>query len=95
SQGFNGEGTIKMYYGNYPGADFYVNLTGWAPIINATYNQLSTSIYDYYPWYYYYKIIGNANTIIARVDNVEGLEADKKFLKAQALSYRAYCYMML
>ena len=95
SQGFNGEGTIKMYYGNYPGADFYVNLPGWAAIINATNNEISTSIYDYYPWYYYYKIIGNANTIIARIDNAEGSQEEKDFIKAQALTYRAYCYMML
>lgn len=95
SQGFNGEGTIKMWYGNYPGADFYVNLPGWAPIINATYTQISTTIYDYYPWYYYYKIIGNANTIIARIDGAAGTEAERQFIKAQALTFRAYCYMML
>ncbi|QES90782.1 RagB/SusD family nutrient uptake outer membrane protein [Rhizosphaericola mali] len=95
SQGFNGEGTIKMYYGNYPGNDFYVYLTGWAPIINSLYNVNTSSIYDYYPWYYYYKIIGNANSIILRVDAAEGTEAEKAFLKAQALTYRAYSYMML
>jgi len=49
SQGFNGEGTIKMYYGNYPGNNFFVNLSGWADIINANYNQNLTSIYLYYP----------------------------------------------
>lgn len=95
SQGFNGEGTIKMYYGNYPGNNFYVYLTGWAPIINATYNESTTSIYDYYPWYYYYKIIGNANSIIVNVDNASGAESEKQFIKAQALTYRAYSYMML
>lgn len=95
SQGFNGEGTIKMYYGNYPGKDFYVYLTGWAAIINATYNENTTSIYCYYPWYYYYKIIANANTVIARIDAAAGSEADKGFIKAQALTYRAYSYMML
>ena len=36
-QGVNGEGTIKTWYGNYPGNDFQkCNLTGWADIINAT-----------------------------------------------------------
>ncbi|WP_442588747.1 RagB/SusD family nutrient uptake outer membrane protein [Pedobacter sp. AW31-3R] len=95
SQGFNGEGTIKMYYGNYPGNHFSVNLSGWAAIINATYNENITSIYDYYPWYYYYKIIGNANKIIHYIDAAEGTTADKNFIKAQALTYRAYCYMML
>ncbi|EFK58355.1 RagB/SusD family nutrient uptake outer membrane protein [Sphingobacterium spiritivorum] len=95
SQGFNGEGTIKMYYGNYPGNHFFVNLGGWAAIINAGYNENVTSIYLYYPWYYYYKIIGNANIIIHSVDAATGPESEKQFLKAQALTYRAYSFMML
>ncbi len=95
SQGFNGEGTIKMYYGNYPGNNFFVNLSGWADIINANYNQNLTSIYLYYPWFYYYKIIGNANQIVENIDAAEGNLADKQFIKAQALTYRAYSYMML
>lgn len=96
SQGFNGEGTIYTWYGNYPGNDYQKsNLTGWSSITNSLYHERSTSIYDYYPWFYYYKIIGNANIIIARVDGVEGTQADKDFLKAQALTYRAYSYMML
>lgn len=95
SQGFNGEGTIKMWYGNYPGADFYVNLPGWAPLINMQLTDVTTSIYNYYPWYYYYKIIGNANTILDKTDAAEGLDSEKEFIKAQALTFRAYCYMML
>ncbi|WP_343704644.1 RagB/SusD family nutrient uptake outer membrane protein [Chitinophaga sp.] len=95
SQGFNGEGTIKMYYGNYPGNHFFVNLPGWAAIINSTFNENVTSIYLYYPWYYYYKIIGNANAVINKIDAASGPESEKKFIKAQALSFRAYCYFML
>jgi len=95
SQGFNGEGTIKMYYGNYPGNNFFVNLSGWAAIINSTYNENISSIYCYYPWYYYYKIIGNANSIIVNVDGATGSAAEKSFLKAQALTYRAYSFLML
>lgn len=95
SQGFNGEGTIKMYYGNYPGNDFYVNLPGWSNIINATFYDNTNSIYCYYPWYYYYRIIGNANSIIVNINEAEGPESEKQFIKAQALSYRAYSYMML
>lgn len=95
SQGFNGEGTIKMYYGNYPGNHFFVNLSGWAAIINSTYNENISSIYCYYPWYYYYKIIGNANSIVLHVDEASGSAAVKNFLKAQALTYRAYSFLML
>src|SRR5215216_1732827 len=95
TQGLNGEGTIKMYYGNYPGNHFFVNLSGFATLINGTLNESTTSLYCYYPWYYYYKIIGNANTIIGNIDAASGLTAQKDFVKAQALTYRAYCFSML
>lgn len=94
-QGMNGEGTIKMWYGNYPGNHFYVNLPGWSSIINGLYHENTSSVYLYYPWYYYYMIIGNANTIIHNIDNAEGLEAEREFIKAQALTFRAYSYLML
>lgn len=100
SQGFNGEGTIKTWYGNYPGNDFQKsNLTGWSSIINGTYHERNTSIYDYYPWYYYYKLIANANAIICNVDDATGstkeAAAEKLFIKAQGLTFRAYSYFML
>ncbi len=96
SQGFNGEGTIKTWYGNYPGNDFQkCNLTGWSSIINGTYHERNTSSYDYYPWFYYYKLIGNANAIINNIENASGTQADIQFIKAQGLTFRAYSYFML
>ena len=53
-QGCNGEGTIRTWYGNYPGNDYQKsNLTGWSSIINSLFLERSTSLYDYYPWFYY------------------------------------------
>lgn len=95
SQGFNGEGTIKMYYGNYPGNHFNVGLTGWSNVINGDYYDNTTSIYNYYPWYYYYKLIDNANEVINNIDNAEGPQSEKDYIKAQGLTYRAYSYSML
>jgi len=95
SQGFNGEGTIKMYYGNYSGNHFSTPLPGWSSIINLEYLANPASTYTYYPWYYYYTIIGNANAILKGVDRVPGDEKVRNNLKAQTLSFRAYCYMML
>lgn len=95
SQGFNGEGTIKMYYGNYSGNHFSVPLPGWSSVINMEYFNNPQSTYDYYPWYYYYKIIGNANSILVNIDGVTGDQKEKDFLKAQTLCFRAYCYFML
>lgn len=96
SQGFNGEGTIKTWYGNYPGNDFQkVNLTGWSSIINSIYHERNTSSYDYYPWYYYYKLIVNANALLVNMENMAGTESDKNYIKAQALTFRAYSYFMM
>lgn len=95
SQGFNGEGTIKMYYGNYMGNHFNVGLTGWSNVINGNYYDNTTSIYNYYPWYYYYKLIDNANEVINNINDAEGPQNEKDYIKAQALTYRAYSYSML
>ena len=96
SQGCNGEGTIKTWYGNYPGRDFQkCKLTGWSSIINLQYTERNTSMYDYYPWFYYYKIIGNANTIIEKIVDSNGSETIKNEVKGQALTFRAYAYTML
>lgn len=44
---------------------------------------------------FYYSFIGNANQIIANIDNAEGPQPDKDFLKAQALTYRAWSYFQM
>lgn len=98
TQGMNGEGTIKNWYNNFNGNDTQkCNNTGWAPIWNnqASYRTSKTTSYNYYIWFYYYKLIGNANQIIDNVDNAAGTEAEKQFYKAQALVYRAYSYYQL
>lgn len=94
-QGFNGEGTIKMYNGNYPGNNFVVNLPGWAGVINSEYHVNRDSKYDHYGWYYYYRLIANANQILASLEDAEGSDVEKEYLTAQALTYRAYSYTML
>ena len=44
---------------------------------------------------FYYKLIANANMIIANIDNATGPEADKKAIKGQALAYRAWAHHQL
>ena len=63
--------------------------------MNHSYHDNISSSFVSYPWYYYYRIIGNANAIIDKVDASVGTEDKKAYLKAQALTMRAYCYMML
>ena len=95
TQGLNGEGTIKTWYGNFGNDLQRSNQTGWAALWNHTYHENVNSTYAHYPWYYYYKIIGNANQVLDSIDGAEGTEAERQFYKAQALVFRAHAYTML
>lgn len=95
SQGYNGEGTIKLWYGEFAGNNFRKDLIGYSTIMNGTLLSNSTHTFNYYPWYYYYMLIANANAVIEKIDGADGPENTKKYLKAQALAYRAYSYSML
>lgn len=96
-QGFAGENNIMAHYENYPSENYLFNLyaSGWSPIHNQEFHSRTNSIYDAYAWYYYYTIIGNANTIIVNIDNADGTEAEKAFIKASALTFRAYAFEKL
>lgn len=96
-QGFNGEGTIKLMYGEYPGNDFCFPqfAPGWSPLMNQEFMKRNTSIYLHYPWYYYYILISNANSVVVHIHEAAGEEAEREFIKAQALTFRAYAYTML
>ena len=96
TQGCNGEGTILNWYGTFNGNDAQkCNQTSWASVWNNNYHLRPTSTYTVYPWFYYYKLIGNANAVICNIDNAEGTEGDRAFLKAQALTFRAYSFFRL
>ena len=51
--------------------------------------------YVAYPFRLYYRCIGNANALIANIDAASGPDADKKRLKAEALTMRAWSYFNL
>jgi hypothetical protein len=97
SQGYCGENRIKSIYGEYMGKDFVYNIMapGWAVIMNGDYFTRTATVYSAYPWYYYYTIIGNANAVVVNIDGAEGTEEERAFIKAQALTFRAYAYHML
>jgi hypothetical protein len=48
-----------------------------------------------FAWRFYYKIIGNANMIIANIDNASGPQEEKDEIKGQALAYRAWAHFNL
>lgn len=95
--GFAGENNIMIQYESYPSENYNYNLyaSGWSSIFNQEFHTHANSIYDAYAWYYYYTIAGNANTILANIDNAEGTEAERDFVKASALTFRAYAFEKL
>jgi hypothetical protein len=97
SQGCAGENRIFVIYENYGSQDYFYNYyaTGWAPIMNLQYSTRNNTSYDAYPWYYYYTLVGQANTIIAHIDEATGEPGLVKFDKASALTYRAYAFEKL
>ncbi|MDE6644150.1 MAG: RagB/SusD family nutrient uptake outer membrane protein [Muribaculaceae bacterium] len=97
TQGYNGEGTIYAYNGEFPGDGIqFNNKTGWANIAKQNYNS-SANTNVQFGWYYYYKLIGNANQILSYIPTEQSPEdvAGWQWVKAQALTYRAYAYTML
>ena len=97
SQGCAGENRIIAIYENYMDNDFAYTMyePGWATLMNGTFFENYTTSYATYPWFYYYNIIGQANTVIAHIDAAEGSQADIQFIKASALTFRAYAYEKL
>lgn len=96
SQGYNGEGTIKMFYGNYMGNHFHVpNLTGWFNTMTMGFVDNPLATQTYYAWHYYYTLIGNANILLEYIDEAQGPENEKQYIRAQALGFRAYSFFML
>ena len=97
SQGFAGENYIMNKMECYPSENYLYNYyaAGWAPLINAEWNNRTTSTYNAYAWYYYYSLIGSANSIIANIDAATGPDSEKQFIKASALTFRAYAFEKL
>ncbi len=96
-QGFNGEGTVKLYTGEYPGNNFAKPFyRSQNPLFNMLYHERNTSKHCHFAWTYYYKIISNANLVIENIELIEeATKAQKEFYKAQALTFRAYAYSQL
>lgn len=100
TQGFSGEGGMIVWYGEFPGNDMIHNRynSTWYNYANLNYSQRVDHTASAYAWIYNYKMIANANVIINNVDNATGeekVEETIKFIKAQALTFRANAYLWL
>ena len=96
-QGYNGEGTVRLYYGEYLGNNLMKgNSTGFQNSANGNLYVSNSATLASYAWYYYYTLVHNANMILDHIGEIEGnVENSRNYIKAQALCYRAYAYSNL
>lgn len=96
----NGECYINNLFNDGLGQDYHNGLAENA--FTGTYldfnnNNLTSPslIINAYPWKYAYNIISQANNILDGIDNASGESARRDFVKAQALTFRAFGYCKL
>lgn len=85
SQGDCGENAVIRLFENYPSQDYTYNAyaSGWSTVHNLGFCNSKTAKYAIYAWYYYYNIIGQANTILAKIDASSATDEEKSFIKVQ------------
>ncbi|MCB0606986.1 MAG: RagB/SusD family nutrient uptake outer membrane protein [Lewinellaceae bacterium] len=97
SQGEYGQGAMMINM-DMMGEDLVMTSAGngW---YNNTYKWLDhrneNSALCLFAYQFYYRLIGNANLIIANIGNAEGPQEDRDAIKGQALCYRAWAHFML
>src|SRR5690554_1093896 len=97
SQGQPGHGGV-MIMSDVLSEDLVMTTTGngWFVSIGRWLNHvLDTSGDVRFVWRLYYKIIGNANMLIANIDEADGPQEDKDLIKGQAYAYRAWAHHQL
>lgn len=80
-----GEDVVMTSTGN----GWFVSITRWLVHRNEVAGDVK------FAWRFYYQIIGNANMLIANVDQAEGPQSIKDNIKGQALAYRAWAHFNL
>lgn len=98
SQGQGGEGSINMFrdllgedivFARAAGSTFHFAIVRWQMHRNVNAGDLR------YMYYFYYRIIANANVLINGIDNTPGPQAERSMIKGQALAYRAWAHFQL
>lgn len=93
-----GQGGVMLML-DFMGEDLHQAVANWYSPGNGSggwvNHRTANNLYVEYPFRLYYRCIGNANGIIDNIDNATGTDADKKRLKAEALTMRAWSYFNL
>jgi starch-binding outer membrane protein, SusD/RagB family len=93
-----GQGSMMINIDNL-GEDLLNNVAASGAFYNAMYrwdaHRNADNIDLYFGYYFYYRLISNANLLINSIDKAAGPEAEKKAIKGEALCYRAWSHFML
>lgn len=75
------------------------DMIAWGGWYNYVYNYWGETRGDIFRsrqlWNFHYRLINNVNAIIANIDECEGPEQDKKYIKGQAKAIRGWAYFGL
>lgn len=58
-------------------------------------HRTSTNSYLAYQYRHFYRIINNANMLLENIGHAKGSEAEKEYIRGQALAYRAFAHFYL
>lgn len=93
-----GQGSMMINIDNL-GEDLINNSTSSTAFFQAMYRWDAHRNADnadlYFAYFFYYRIISNANQIINGIDNASGPDADKRAIKGEALAYRGWAHFNL
>ncbi|MBO9729106.1 MAG: RagB/SusD family nutrient uptake outer membrane protein [Chitinophaga sp.] len=97
SQDQTGQTTI-MIDADMMGEDLVMTSAGngwWNASYQWTMHRNTSATHLKFVYYFYYRIIANANNILDRIDGIPGSDTDKKAIKGEALAYRAWAHFQL
>lgn len=97
SQDQTGQTTI-MIDADMMGEDLVMTSAGngwWNASYQWTMHRNTIATHLKFVYYFYYRIIANANKILERIDAIPGSDADKKAIRGEALAYRGWAHFQL
>jgi hypothetical protein len=95
-QGTFGFGSV-MLYNECLGEDYVFSgqSNGWFLTNYRWLDHRNANGNAYFPYQFFYRIISNANVLIAGIDKTPGADVEKNAIKGQALAYRGWAYFNL
>jgi len=93
---FNGIGS-QLIINELAGEDFVDTGSNntWTTVYQWTASTSDTDLFTDFAWSFYYHLIANANILINGIDGATGSQAERDYIKGQALVYRAFAHYQL